>query len=263
MNQDFDAARKDKTFASMFKHKMTDLPSIEDFIVAMDQDEIDASVVMGYGWCEYEIAKIANDFILDAAKKYPERIIPFCSIHPGWGDYAIYEIERCVSLGARGIGELHPTPQAIDLSNDENIASIIDIACQNDMPIVVHGSEPVGHHYPGKGSTIPQQLASFATRFPDALLVFAHWGGGLPFYALMPEVNKILTNVFFDTAATPFLYKKEIFNVMEQIIGAEKILFASDYPLLRAARVKNQVLEAVGTDSAGLIMGENANKLMF
>ena len=79
----------------------------------------------------------------------------------------------------------------------------------------------------------------------------------------MPEVNKILTNVFFDTAATPFLYKKEIFNVMEQIIGAEKILFASDYPLLRAARVKNQVLEAVGTDSAGLIMGEKANILMF
>jgi len=48
-------------------------------------------------------------------------------------------------------------------------------------------------------------------------IVCAHWGGGLPFYALMPEVGKSFTNVFFDTAATVFLYQPQIFEQVSQI----------------------------------------------
>lgn len=262
MGQDFQHALRDQTFASLFKNNTLELPSVNDLINSMTVNDIDASVVMGYGWCDYEIAKASNDFILDAAKKYQTRLIPFCSIHPDWGDLAIYEIERCFALGAKGIGELHPTTQSVDLALSDSIASVIKISCQNKMPIVIHGSEPVGHLYPGKGFTTPKQLISFAARFPEASLVFAHWGGGLAFYALMPEVRKELRNVFFDSAASPYLYEQSIFNIAEQIIGAEKILYGSDYPIMTAARVINQIAEALTTENAKLVLGENANKLL-
>ena len=39
-------------------------------------------------------------------------------------------------------------------------------------------------------------------------IIAAHWGGGLPFYALMPEVRDALQNVWFDTAAGHLLYDR-------------------------------------------------------
>ena len=36
----------------------------------------------------------------------------------------------------------------------------------------------------------------------------AHWGGGLPFYGLMKkEGPEVLRRVYFDTAASPYLYR--------------------------------------------------------
>ena len=53
MNQDFDALQRDMTFASLFKTRMKYMPSAEELIVAMNEDGIDISVVMGYGCLLY------------------------------------------------------------------------------------------------------------------------------------------------------------------------------------------------------------------
>ena len=37
-------------------------------------------------------------------------------------------------------------------------------------------------------------------RLPIGYLVAAHWGGGLPFYTLMPEIQRITAQVWYDTA---------------------------------------------------------------
>ncbi|MCJ7668927.1 MAG: amidohydrolase family protein, partial [Dehalococcoidia bacterium] len=86
---------------------------------------------------------------------------------------------------------------------------------------------------------------------------------GLPFYALMPEVAKALANVFFDTAATVFLYKPEIFGQMSRIIGSDKILFGTDYPLMHQNRVLAQVQSArLLEEDKARILGANAQKLL-
>ena len=66
------------------------------------------------------------------------------------------------------------------------------------LPVVIHSSEPVGHSYPGKGNTPPDKLLAFINNFPNNKIICAHWGGGLPFYDLMPEVNENLKNVYVD-----------------------------------------------------------------
>ena len=76
-------------------------------------------------------------------------------------------------------------------------------------------------------------LYPFICNFPDLKIVLAHWGGGLPFYALMPEVKTALANTWFDCAATPFLYKPEIFEHLADIVGFDKILFGTDWYMSR------------------------------
>ena len=256
-----DIAARDATFGALFGAGGP-MTTAADLIAAMDEDGVDLSVVLGYGWCDREVARESNDCLLDAAARYPGRIAAFCSVHPGWGDEALREVERCADAGAVGIGELHPTSQGIDLAADESIGPLARFAVERGLLITVHGSEPVGHVYPGKGSTTPERLIAVVERFPDVRWVFAHWGGGLPFYALMPEVRAALANTYFDSAATPLLYDARVFDVAVRAVGAEHVLFGSDYPLLPASRVADQARGALDAPAAQAVLGGNAARLL-
>lgn len=254
-------ASRDATFAALFGAGGP-MTTAERLVSAMDEDGIDLSVVLGYGWCDRDAAREANDCLLDAAARYPGRIAAFCSVHPGWGDDALREVERCADAGAVGIGELHPTSQGIDLAVDGQMEPLSRLAAERGLLITVHGSEPVGHAYPGKGSMTPERLLALAERFPDVRWVFAHWGGGLPFYALMPEVRAALANTYFDSAATPLLYGSRVFEVAARAVGAKHILFGSDYPLLSASRVTEQAHSTLDAAAAQAVLGGNAARLL-
>ena len=115
------------------------------------------------------------------------------------------------------------------------------VAGEHGLAVLTHSSEPVGHMYPGKGKTTPDIIWRFIQNFPDLTIVCAHWGGGLPFYTLMPEVAEGLRNVYFDTAASPFLYSPMVFAAVVGLVGADRILLASDFPLMRVSRVLSQL----------------------
>ena len=129
--------------------------------------------------------------------------------------------------------------------------------------LLTHVSEPVGHIYPGKGTITPEMLYPFITSFPDLTIVCAHWGGGLPFYALMPEVKETMTNVYFDTAASPFLYTPQVYEQVIPLVGADRILFGSDHPLLEQGRVLKEI-EALELpeETKNLIRSGNARRLL-
>ena len=176
---------------------------------------------------------------------------------------AINEIERCARNGAKGIGEIRPDVQQFDLQDSNIMKPLVETIVKNDLVLLIHASEPVGHHYSGKGKITPDIIYPFVLEFPELKLVCAHWGGGLPFYALMPEVKKAFGNVFFDTAATPFLYKPQIFCHITEILGSDRILFGSDYPLLSPKRIIDQIESAnLGEENQIKILGSNAKQLL-
>jgi predicted TIM-barrel fold metal-dependent hydrolase len=79
----------------------------------------------------------------------------------------------------------------------------------------------------------------------------------------MPEVRDGLENVYFDTAASPFLYGPQVFETVAGLIGSEKILLGSDFPLLRPGRLLKQIGEsALPTVEAEAITGSNAATLL-
>jgi predicted TIM-barrel fold metal-dependent hydrolase len=131
-----------------------------------------------------------------------------------------------------------------------------------DRPVMLHASEPVGHDYPGKGTATPAPLLRFVTSFPELRVVLAHWGGGLPFYELMPEVAAALHRVAYDSAASTYLYRFDVFRAVLDIVGAERVLFASDYPVLRQSTFLNRVRQAdIDDDELSWVLAASARRI--
>ena len=133
------------------------------------------------------------------------------------------------------------------------------------VPIVhldIHCSEPVGHEYLGKERITPDIIYKLICRLPDMIIICSHWGGGLPFYALMPEVEEAMKDVYFDCSASPYLYKPEIFRHVSELVGVERILFGSDYPLMSPSRVIDQLRSLnMGVSEETSILSGNAQRL--
>ena len=215
----------------------------EHLLQEMERADVDRSVIAGFGWTDQELAKRSNDYLIESAIKHPDLLIPLCSVNPLWPDDAApKEVERCLNFGARGIGELHADTQGwVEPPYDalaDTMSVVRDFADDRNKIafVVVHGSEPLGHTYPGKGTMTPDRLLRLAEQFPDNDFIFSHFGGGLPFYKHMPEVNSALDNVVFDSAASPFLYEPDVYATVENLIGSDRIFFASDFPIMTQRR---------------------------
>jgi len=254
-------ALRDGSFAAVYADPKAKLATADDLIAAMDKHGIDMSVVLNYGWETLALCREVNDYILTTVAKYPKRLIGFCNA-PLTGSRGLKEIERCLAAGARGVGEIRP-----DLLPAKNRIKLLhpvsEMLKKYNGILLTHASEPVGHVYPGKGTATPDVLMQIITAFPELKIVCAHWGGGLPFYALMPEVKAALKNVYFDTAASSFLYRPEVYRRVIDLVGAEKILFGSDYPLLSPGRYFKEIEGlGLGAQLKSCILAENGAVLL-
>ena len=253
----------DATFGELYANPKARMATVDNLIRAMNDDGVDRSVVMGIGWTDDGLARECNDYIIESVQQHPERLIGFAGVNPSWGEKAVQEADRCARAGLRGIGELHPDTQGFDLGNEKSLAPLMDVIRSHNLILNTHSSEPVGHIYQGKGKTTPDVLWRFIQNFPDVTIICAHWGGGLPFYSLMPEVRESLANVYFDTAASPFLYTSDIFGVAADLVGVDKMLLASDYSLLRMKRLLSYLSESdLSEPEKNLVRGGNAVRLL-
>ncbi|MFC1966529.1 amidohydrolase family protein [Chloroflexota bacterium] len=253
----------DSCFAILYSSANLKLATADELIDSMDKEGIDISIVLNLGWDKQELCVKTNDYILESIARYPKRLIGFCTVQPRSLDAAIAEVERCAKWGARGIGEMRPDIQLLDTGTEGVMRPLIEVITKHNLILLTHASEPVGHDYPGKGDITPEVLYPLITSFPDLTLVCAHWGGGLPFYALMPEVKKAMSNIFFDTAASPFLYNPQIYRQVSQLVGADKILFGSDYPLLAPSRLLKEIESPeLPEEAKNLILSGNARRLL-
>jgi predicted TIM-barrel fold metal-dependent hydrolase len=255
--------RADPTFKALFSRPTTRIATAGDLLAEMDANGVDRAVTLGYGWQDAGVARISNDYLLEAAARSNGRLVPFCSVNPVWGRKAVEEIERCAAAGARGVGELHPDTQGFDIADEATMRPLMSAAESLGLIVTTHSSEPVGHDYPGKGTVTPEHLLSLATSFPRVRLVLAHWGGGLAFYSLMPEVERSVRRVWFDSAATTLLYDPGVYRAVATAAGPERILFGSDFPLVSLARALGDVRAAsLEPAESAVVLGGNAATLL-
>jgi len=249
---------RDQWFNSLFANPRARLACAEDLVASMDQAGVDASVVFGFAFADPGLCAACNAYVLEAARQYPGRLLPFLTVNPRAGELALRQAIDGLAAGAVGIGELMPDGQGFALTDFACLDPLLELAREAGVPLMFHANEPVGHPYPGKGDQGPQQAFQLAEHAPDNTLVFSHWGGGLPFYELMPEVRAALTNTYYDTAASLFLYDDAIFRHVAAW-AAPKILWATDYPLIGQARFLRRMRKlGLESDLQDRLLGGNA-----
>lgn len=256
---------RDAWFGELFASPQILMVTIEAMLESMDAASIRRSVVCGWPWRDPALCREHNDFLADACRRYPDRLSWLAIVNPGVRNAAA-EIERCVDLGAVGIGELNADAQNFAWEDTGPLMAVVDACVSLDIPMLMHCSEPVGHPYPGKGTATPDRVLAFLREAPELTVIAAHWGGGLPFYELMPEVAELTRNVVYDSAASTYLYRFDVFSAVQRLVGTDRILFASDYPVLKQrpflTKVGRKVRE-IGIDDAAVdrILGGNASRI--
>jgi predicted TIM-barrel fold metal-dependent hydrolase len=264
--------KKDPLFRLIFGGKRTNMLGetkkakmigVEDLIAGMDRSGVDRSVICGFVWSDDGLTRDGNNYILESVKRYPDRLIGFTSIQLKDRDKTVKEIERCVGLGAKGVGEIVTEPHGVAIDDEKVLRPIVEVSKSLNIPIMVHANETVGHYYVGKAKTELSRYYNFILSYPDIDIILAHWGGGLLFYELMPEVARACERVYYDTAASIFLYTPRVYSAAVHIIGADKILFGTDYPLIDHRRYFEQI-ENSGLPKKDIdkIYGENAERIM-
>ncbi|HUZ69917.1 MAG TPA: amidohydrolase family protein [Candidatus Saccharimonadales bacterium] len=231
--------------------------TVDELLSTMDATGIDRSVCFGWPFADPAHCAQVNDDLIAVQRAHADRLTCFATVSPSRRG-AIDELRRCAGEGLRGVGELNADAQGFD-PDGADIDSVAALCVDLGIPMVLHCSEPVGHAYPGKGTATPGHVAAFALRNPDLRLVCAHLGGGLPFYAHMPEVAALCRRLWFDTAAGPFLYAPTAYRAVADLCGADRLLFGSDHPLLPARRYIDAFAQAELTVAErALVMGGNA-----
>jgi hypothetical protein len=254
---------EEPAFRAVYQSPHARVVGVSELLQTMDEQGIHRSVIFGFPWERQDHYRRHNDYVADAVSRYPERFIGFCCFSPVAAGGA-QEVERCLRAGLSGVGELAWYGHGLTQRMNEALQDVMAICEASDVPVLFHTNEPVGHAYAGKAPITLRQIYRLVKRYSKNRIVLGHWGGGIFFYALMKkEVKEVLRRVWFDTAASPYLYHPDIYGVAGRLVGFEKILFGSDYPLIRPRRYLEEMAEAdLPNHAAAKIQGENAALLL-
>ena len=205
--------------------------NLEQALETADRAGIQGLVMQGWYWNDPGLMVMHNDYMARGIAQYPDRLRGFASINPKFGAAAIREVERCVSLGFSGVGELGPGGNGYDFQ-DSDLMDLLECCQHYRLPVCIHCGEAIGHDYPGRDKTPLGPILEIVQRFPDLVLILAHLGGGVPFYEMNPRIQRLFQNVYYDTAANPLLYHIRSIRAVMEMAGPGKLLYGSDFPLL-------------------------------
>ena len=255
--------KRDKGFSSIYKDPKSKMVGVEELIASMDEFGINQSVICGFPWNQPDLCSLHNQYLMASASRYSNRLIVFIMLLFSNPDWSEEELDQAIKGGATGVGEIAFYRDEMTSEDIHSMKPILTKMEEQGIPLLLHTNETIGHSYPGKGKTPLERFYELILSFPNLPIILGHWGGGLPFYELMPEVAKGMTHVYYDTAASPFLYSKKIYAIVGEIVGVEKIFFGTDFPLISPQRYY-QELESSGLSKQDRekILGLNFSRLL-
>lgn len=211
-------------------------PEGEKHLAQMAEAKVDKSVLflfdVGLFVGEPDVTIVEqNRAVFNAAKKYPDKFIPFASTdprRPGAKDF----VRKCFEeYGAKGL-KLHPgagfNPES------KPVLELMEVAAGFGAPVVVH----TGPSVPPTSSrfTAPVYLDTMLLEYPDTPVIAAHMGYG--YYPQILSLGAHRPNLYVDIAAwqtTAFKRYPEFAAAIRAAVdqlGPQRILFATDSPFL-------------------------------
>ncbi|MDE1180375.1 amidohydrolase family protein [Paraburkholderia sp.] len=191
--------------------------------------------------CESNLGRrrIPNEEIAEFAQNNSDIMIAFASIDPHKGKMGAREARKLIEeYGVRGF-KFHPTMQGF-FANDPLAYPLYEVIAEYGLPAVFHsGHSGMGAGMPGGGGlrlkySEPIYLDDVAVDFPAMKIIIAHPSWPWQEQALSIALHK--PNVYIDLSGwSPKYFSPELVKYANTLLK-HKMLFASDFPLIRPDR---------------------------
>ena len=193
---------------------------------------VDAESALGH-------TRIANEAVIEGARRNADVLIPFASIDPAKGRAGVLEARRLVEeLGVRGF-KFHPSVQAF-YPNDPAVYPLYEVLQELGVPALFHsGQTGIGSGLPGGGGirlkySNPLHLDDVAVDFPDLTIIIAH-----PSFPWQDEALAVASHkprVYIDLSGwSPKYFPPQLVTYANSLLK-HKVMFGSDFPLISPDR---------------------------
>lgn len=185
---------------------------------------------------QLERTRSQNDAVIEAAKNSNGHFFPIGSVHPDDGQAALDELDRIAAAGVKMI-KLHPNTQKLDITSPA-VDAVMSKLEERGMIVLFDAYSPWDAN----------QLGNFlmlGIKHPKARLVLAHMGGSRFRDDIMFGIGKKFpwypNNIWFDLSAiVPVVAGSPLqdeFVWLLRLVGTDRVLFATDWPVFTPAEV--------------------------
>lgn len=223
---------------------------IKDFLDIMDRNEIEISVVSSSLALLYDFRE-GNRELMDILRSC-RNLLGYLFLNPNYLQESFREMDKYLhDENFVGLGELY----------DEGFIGSKTLSCDNHKRILERllkrfSQRVVLFHCLESGIF---QLLEIASEFKEISFIAGHMGSSE--YELAAETFKNVTNVYLEVCSRPFRGKIE---TVTRKIGAERVVFGSDYCLVDPAFMIGMVVESrIGEDEKERIFYLNARNLLM
>jgi uncharacterized protein len=159
--------------------------------------------------------RIENDFIIELAGTYPERVFGFGQVRPQ-DDDALDEIARMAGAGLRGL-KLHPSLHGYHVMDHGLLDPVFRACAEHGLMVLVNALDDA--------FCAPLAIEEIARGFPEVPTVIAHMGAvwNVPEAILVAERTP---NIYLETSATLLA---DVRNAYARV-GPGKLLMGTEWP---------------------------------
>jgi predicted TIM-barrel fold metal-dependent hydrolase len=190
-------------------------------------------------------------FLIQKAKKYPDQVIPFCTIDEA-DPHAAELVEQYILEGAKGIKLIGGHPDYYDEPlNSENMYKVYQKAAEYGMPVLLHGSII-------NIDGLKDQLDQVYSDFPEVTFIHAHYGSTILSMIYLNQIAELLDkhpNLYIDLsmgsgiAAYQYHLKQDLEKIRDFVIKyQDRILFGSDIILCLVTNDLDLLYERIRCD---------------
>ncbi len=177
-------------------------------------------------------AERPHDHVLKFPAKHPDKFVLSVSLDPRRGMQAIRALEQMVRNEPVVLARITPFMVGAIPPNEKEYYPVYAKCIELDLPIAVNTGIP-GPPMPGKCQD-PMYLDEVCVFFPELKLVMAH--GADPWWDVAIRLMIKYRNLYLQTSAYAPRYFPPQLSQFMNTRGQDKILFASDHPVLSFER---------------------------
>ena len=197
--------------------------------------------------------KSINEFIGEVVNDNPDIFSGFGTLHPDSEDIE-GDFEHLLSLGLKGV-KLHPDFQQFAL-NEERAFKLGEVINEGNVPVLIHCGD-YRYNYSN-----PEQLKPFLEKFPDMLVIGAHFAGW-SVWAQATEELAGTPNLYVDLSSSLYALSSEDANKFIHDYGVDKVLWGTDYPMWESES-EMELFQKIGLtkEEENMILYENSAKIL-